>query len=79
MGISSLHAHRNALYAAPTMVAGILWGSLMLYFLIYYETLPRDHDGTSPELVTLTPPFLLHLLYPRNPTALLPRLCNCGS
>jgi hypothetical protein len=57
----------------------ILWGSLMLYFLIYYETLPRDHDGTSPGLVTLTPPFLLHLLYPRNPTALLPRLCNCGS
>jgi hypothetical protein len=57
-----------------SMVAGILWGSLMLYkFLIYYETLPRDHDGTSPELVTLT------LLYPRNPTALLPRLCNCGS
>jgi uncharacterized RDD family membrane protein YckC len=49
-GTSILDTHRNVLYAAPTIVAGILWSSMMLYFLIYYETLPRGHDGNLPRI-----------------------------
>lgn len=42
--------HRRVVYALPPILAGTLWGTMMLYFLIYYLTLPRDPDGKLPRI-----------------------------
>jgi hypothetical protein len=41
---------RNALRAGPPILAGTLWFSMMSYFLIYYETLPKDTQGRLPRI-----------------------------
>jgi hypothetical protein len=49
-GSNSQFRYRNALRAAPAVMAGTLWFSMMLYFLIYYETLPKDQEGHLPRI-----------------------------
>jgi hypothetical protein len=47
---TSQFRYQNAIRAAPAVMAGLLWFSMMLYFLIYYETLTRDHEGRLPRI-----------------------------
>jgi hypothetical protein len=47
---TSRFRNQNALRAAPAVLAGTLWLTMMVYFLIYYETLPRNSDGQLPRI-----------------------------
>ncbi|KAF2421153.1 hypothetical protein EJ08DRAFT_521426 [Tothia fuscella] len=41
---------RNVLRAAPPILAGTCWFSMMSYFLIYYQTLKKDSEGHLPRI-----------------------------
>jgi hypothetical protein len=41
---------RRLARSAPPLVAVVLWSAMMIYFMIYYLTLPRDAEGHLPRI-----------------------------